>query len=82
MYMRLNTKSSTSDGVAKLYVDNKLILQRNNIKFRGVDSGATIDYVTFTTFYGGHDPWWSPSKTTYASYRGAKIHKHDLHTSV
>jgi hypothetical protein len=78
MYMKLNTRGSAADGIAKLYVDNKLILQRTNIQYRGVDTGATIDFVSFGTFYGGHDPSWSPSKTTYAMYRGVKLHGSDL----
>ncbi len=82
MYMKLNSKGDKSDGVARLYIDNKLILQRNDIKFRGVDTGATIDYIIFSTFYGGSDTSWSPSKTTYAYYRGAKLYDSDILNSA
>jgi hypothetical protein len=80
MYMKLNTKAGKPDGVAKLYVDGVLMLFRSGIEFRGVDKGATINSLTFTTFYGGHDTYWSPSKTTYAQFRGATLYDYEKRT--
>lgn len=77
MYMKLNTREK-SDGIAKLYIDNKLIIERRNIQFRGVNNGATIDFISFNTFYGGNDPSWAPSKTTTAYYRGINLYTSDL----
>lgn len=78
MYIKLNTAANKSDGVAKLYIQNKLILQVNNIMFRGVSTGATIGSVSFQTFYGGHTSFWSPSKPTFAKFRGGKLYNYDV----
>lgn len=77
MYMRMNSDASKSDGLAKLYIDDKLTIQRSDIKFKGVNS-ANISNIMFTTFYGGHSPTWSPSKTTYAQIKGARIYNYDV----
>jgi hypothetical protein len=89
LYTRLNSKASTSDGQARLYLDGVLVTQRTNIKYRAVDgrvenlkvfksfnyinlnypdSSTLINTLYFSNFYGGSDPSWSPSKTTYIRY--------------
>jgi hypothetical protein len=73
MYMKVNSHPNKSDGIAKLYVNNVSLLSRSGIKFSSAPN-ASIYYATFTTFYGGHDPSWGPTKTTYAYIRGATIY--------
>ena len=81
IYMKLNSNANLADGVAKLYVDNKLAVERKDIQFRGIYPGATVDHIMFETFYGGHDPSWAPSKTTYAQFKNPKIYNWDLFSS-
>lgn len=78
IYMKINTDAKSANGVAKLYINNKLTLEKKNIKFRGISNGADIDHIMFSTFYGGHDPSWAPSKVTYSQFKNAKIYNKDI----
>ncbi len=77
MYAKINSAPSRADGIAKLYVDNKLALSRTGIKFKSV-AGSNIEKILFSTFYGGHDSSWSPSKSTYIHIQGAWIYNYDV----
>jgi hypothetical protein len=74
IYMKLNSSANVSDGVAELWLDNSMILKRTNIPFRGEDS-ATIDHVYFSSFYGGNEASWAPSKTTYIRFDNFTLYK-------
>jgi hypothetical protein len=49
------------DGIVQGWFDGALALDRRNIRFRDVDSFA-IDAFYFSTFFGGDDQSWAPSK--------------------
>jgi hypothetical protein len=70
--MKLNS-GTNSDGEAKLFINDKLVLARSLIPFRGVVDKAFIDFVFFSSFYGGKDPSWSPSKSTFISFKDGKV---------
>ncbi|MEY3182327.1 MAG: hypothetical protein RLZ35_312 [Pseudomonadota bacterium] len=74
IYMKLNSGANKPDGTAELWLDNKLILKRTEIPFRG-DENATIDHVCFSSFYGGNDATWAPSKTTYIRFDNFTLYK-------
>lgn len=61
LYVRVNSSAKASDGIVRLYVDNKLLVERTNIRYRGVsgDDGL-ISRVIFGTFHGGGSPDWAP----------------------
>jgi len=74
LYIRLNSNSTQSDGIAELWIDRKLIIQRTGIPFRG-ENAATVDHILFSTFYGGSDASWAPSKTTYIRFDNITLYK-------
>jgi len=49
------------DGVVQAWVDDKLVLDIRNIRFRDTDS-IRIDSFYFTTFFGGDDETWAASR--------------------
>jgi hypothetical protein len=49
------------DGIVQGWFDGQLALDRRDIRFRDVDTFA-IDAFYFSTFYGGSDASWAPSK--------------------
>jgi len=49
------------DGIVQGWFDGLLALDRRNVRFRDVDAFA-IDLFAFSTFFGGSDPTWAPSK--------------------
>jgi len=68
-YVKLNSYAEAKDGIAKLYVDGKLLTQRTNVKFRGSnDTSTLINTMWFNTFYGGDDSSYAPSTTTYIRF--------------
>jgi hypothetical protein len=73
LYMKVNSHANARDGSARFYVNNSLLLESKNIPWRGVNDSALIDWIFFTTFYGGHDKTWSPSKTTYAQIKNVAV---------
>jgi hypothetical protein len=49
------------DGIVQGWFDGVLALDRRDFRFRDVDSFA-IDLFAFSTFFGGSDPTWAPTK--------------------
>lgn len=73
MSMRLNSGAGKSDGEARLFIDGNLVLVRSGIPFRNVDDSAFIDFIFFSSFYGGNDSSWSPAKPTFIQFRNGVI---------
>lgn len=63
LYVKLNTVGKR-DGVAELWIDGKREARKTGIKFRGTGKDTLISNMNFSTFYGGNNPSWKPSKTT------------------
>jgi hypothetical protein len=49
------------DGIVQGWFDGVLALDRRDVRFRNVDT-FSIDAFYFSTFFGGDDPAWAPSK--------------------
>lgn len=49
------------DGIVQGWFDGALALDRRDVRFRHVDTFA-IDAFYYSTFFGGSDPSWAPSK--------------------
>ncbi len=67
LYVQLNSSPSLSDGLIELYVDGRMISQAKALRISG-RSNIHIDTFMLSTFYGGNDSGWSPSKTTSALF--------------
>jgi hypothetical protein len=65
LYVKVNSSGAASDGIVRLYVDDKLLVERTNIRYRAVDGNkALISRVLFSTFHGGGTPEWAPKDKT------------------
>lgn len=64
-HIRVNTPGY-SDGILNIWLDGVPVLSRNNIRFRGNvrENVALVDTFLRSTFYGGSDNSWAPSKNT------------------
>ncbi|WP_341887615.1 polysaccharide lyase [Variovorax sp. YR752] len=61
LYVKLNAGPTAKDGVVRLYVDNKLLVERTDLRYRAVGGeAALISRVIFSTFHGGGSPEWAP----------------------
>jgi hypothetical protein len=61
-YIRLNNDGK-NDGILKIWVNGKLVLERNDIRYR-LGSKALIDHFLFSHFWGGNDNTWAPGETS------------------
>lgn len=63
----MNSPPEASNGKAELYIDGVSRSLVTGLQWRK-DGKANIDTFGLSTFYGGSDAKWSPSKTTHAKY--------------
>ena len=68
VYVKVNSSASAKDGQVSLFVDGKEVARRDNLQLRNTSSGGLIEKFLFSSFYGGNDSSWSPSRTTYAYF--------------
>lgn len=61
-----------SDGEIKLWLNDKLVIDRTNIEYRKSNS-LTLDGIMFSTFYGGNNPSFSPNSKQYVDFKNIKI---------
>ena len=57
-----------------MYIDGVKQVEVNGLRLSG-NANVNIDKFLFSTFYGGADPSWSPSKTTYVYYDNFSVHR-------
>jgi Polysaccharide lyase 14 len=55
------------NGIVQGWFDGQLALDRRNVRFRDVDTFA-VDAFYFSTFFGGSDPTWAPSKDEHVDF--------------
>jgi hypothetical protein len=68
-YVRLN-RPGQPDGVVRVWLDDELVLERTDLKFRvAADRTWQIDRWFFSTFHGGNDPSWAPRRDVSAQFR-------------
>jgi hypothetical protein len=61
LYVKVNSAGDASDGIVRLWIDDKLLIERNDIRYRAVGGNkALISRVLFSTFHGGSRPDWAP----------------------
>jgi hypothetical protein len=64
--VRLNTPGA-SDGVVRAWLDGKLVYQNEHLFFRSVGT-LQIEGVFFSTFFGGADASWAPTRDQHADF--------------
>ena len=67
LHVKINSGIGSADGIAALYINGIKRAERTDLNLTG-NLSKKIDNFLFSTFYGGSDSTWSPSKTTYAYY--------------
>lgn len=61
MRVRMNTPASARNGSIDVWVDDKLVIQHDALRFRDrVTPGSDIQRLLFSTFHGGSSPEWAP----------------------
>lgn len=67
----MNT-GNQANGVLETWVDDRPFLSES-IRYRSRDNAFEVDALYFSTFYGGNDPSWAPSRTTYIRFDDFKV---------
>lgn len=61
LQVRVNTPAASSNGFVRLYLDGRLVEERENLRFRSQDGDSTrISRFLFSTFHGGSTPAFAP----------------------
>jgi hypothetical protein len=71
--VQMNSAPQNSDGVARLYIDGNLLVEATGLRLTG-HASVDIDTFIFSTFYGGSNPTYSPSTTTFAYFDNFAVH--------
>lgn len=71
--IKLNTPGH-NDGVIQAWMNGQLVLERTGMRFRDTDN-LKIDGLYFSTFFGGADSSWAPSRDEYIDFDDFKISK-------
>ena len=61
-----------SDGVLRVWIDEKLLVERSDMEWRSVDSFG-VDGLYFETFHGGGDKSWAPTKPCWAEFGDLRV---------
>jgi hypothetical protein len=71
--LRMNSGPERYDGLVEVWIDGERRLSRTGLRWR-VDGDFGIDQLAYSSFYGGSDPSWAPSTTTYARFAEFRVH--------
>lgn len=63
----MNSSPDASDGSIEVWVDGDKFLEADGLRLR-TDGEFGVDVLMYSSFYGGNDESWAPSKTTYARF--------------
>lgn len=70
--LKMNSSGSAWDGEAEVWIDGKQKLLKKGLRWRKSTS-YSADRFLYSSFYGGNDSTWAPSKTTYARFDTFKV---------
>ena len=75
LYVKVNQPYSESNGQVSLYIDGELVANETNLQLRSQGGRSSeINQFLFSTFFGGNDPTWAPSKRVYASFDNFSVY--------
>ncbi len=72
-YVQMN-RPGKKDGIVRSWLNGDKALEVTNLRFRDIP-GIKIDKMYFSTFFGGADPSWAPSKEVRADFDNFVIAK-------
>ena len=64
LQVKMNSGPDEFDGATYLYINGQQVVEKTGLRLSG-NANVEIDKFAFSTFYGGSDSTWSPSKTTH-----------------
>jgi hypothetical protein len=70
--IKMNASGSTYDGEVEAWIDGERKLLKTGLRWRK-NTTYTCDAFLYSTFYGGADPSWAPSRITYARFDDFKV---------
>ena len=62
------------DGTLRVWIDDKLLVERNDMEWRTVDSFG-VDGLYFETFHGGGDSSWAPTRPCWVEFTEMRVKK-------
>ncbi|OYW30870.1 MAG: hypothetical protein B7Z47_02835 [Chthoniobacter sp. 12-60-6] len=62
------------DGTLRVWIDEKLLVERTEMEWRSVDSFG-VDGLYFETFHGGGDASWAPTRPCWVEFSEMKVGK-------
>lgn len=62
------------DGYLKVEIDGETKIEYGKLVWRKT-TNIKVDNIFISTFYGGGDPSWAPSRDTYALFRNFKVYR-------
>jgi hypothetical protein len=69
LYVQVNEPAQLANGRIALYLDGEKIAEQTGLQLRATGGSATeINRFMFSTFFGGNDSSWAPSKTVTARF--------------
>jgi hypothetical protein len=60
------------DGALRVWIDEKLLVERSDMEWRSVDSFG-VDGLYFETFHGGGDKSWAPTKPCWVEFAELRV---------
>ncbi|KAI0049830.1 polysaccharide lyase family 14 protein [Auriscalpium vulgare] len=73
MLVRLNSPTNIANGQITLYYNDVQALTHTDVDFRSVDA-VTAGGLYFSTFFGGNDASWAPTKDTHTYFRNFQLY--------
>ena len=75
-HVKLNTPGK-ANGFVHVWLDDKIVLDRNDLAFRAIES-IGIDGLYFSNFFGGSDAGWAPKTDQHISFDGFIVSQKEL----
>ncbi len=68
MEVTSNSSTGAADGRVRVWANDILKLQRENIQWQAAGAQPVIDHLMFATFHGGNSAAWSPDQPVFARF--------------
>lgn len=69
MALTANSNTGAADGRVRIWVNDVLKLQRDNIHWQAAGATPMVDHLMYATFHGGNSWEWSPERPVHVRFR-------------
>ncbi len=70
--VKVNSTGESADGEVEVWVNGERKLFKGGLRWR-MNTSYSVDRFLYSAFYGGSDPTWAPTTTTYARFDDFKV---------